>query len=158
MFQFKTKHQAIIGKSRSIDYPDINLRYQDRSRRPVVPQNRAIPSQNSEPYEQRDDNHHSINCPRCGADNRNWLHILNPPQQHDIDKLQAGDKDRNIPIISVIIVMTCVALGSAVLAYVAAVWFYFPQKFLLDIVMGLEAIAASLVVAFSLYSFCLQAA
>jgi len=60
-------------------YPDTELRYQpDRTRRPVTPETRSSPAKsgrfsgwNGQPV--------SVNCPRCGADNRNWLHLARIP-------------------------------------------------------------------------------
>ncbi len=63
-------------------FPDTQLRYQPvRHRRTITPPMRANPNRN--PDEFLDWEHSSkalINCPRCGADNRNWLHILRSPQ------------------------------------------------------------------------------
>ncbi|MCA9978664.1 MAG: hypothetical protein KC413_23050, partial [Anaerolineales bacterium] len=69
-------------------YPDVQMRYEpDRSQRPVTPETLAIPNQNANNYQSWDNNLHPINCPRCGADNRNWLHILNPPLDVNTDDL-----------------------------------------------------------------------
>ena len=55
-------------------YPDIGLRYQpDLTRRPIVPESRAAPEETVEPYDGPGPIH--VVCPRCGADNRNWLRI-----------------------------------------------------------------------------------
>ncbi|MCB9419582.1 MAG: hypothetical protein H6667_07250 [Ardenticatenaceae bacterium] len=69
-------------------YPDVKLRYEpDRSQRPVTPEAFAIPGPNADDYRPWDNNLHPINCPRCGADNRNWLHILNPSLDIDVENL-----------------------------------------------------------------------
>lgn len=64
-------------------FPDTQLRYQPiRDRRTVTPPMRANPDRN--PAEFLDWGRSSktlVNCPRCGADNRNWLHILRSPQR-----------------------------------------------------------------------------
>lgn len=77
------------------DYPDVQLRYEsDRSRRSVAPESQAHPRQNAGDYSGWDnDRHDSINCPRCGADNRNWLHILNPP--FDVDANELNERAEN---------------------------------------------------------------
>lgn len=55
-------------------YPDIGLRYQpDLTRRPIVLESRAAPENTAEPYDGPGPIH--IVCPRCGADNRNWLRL-----------------------------------------------------------------------------------
>lgn len=54
-------------------YPDIPLRYQPNShRRPIFPETRAAPEETVEEYAVGPA---EIICPRCGADNRNWLRI-----------------------------------------------------------------------------------
>ena len=61
--------------------PDIQLRYQpDRQRRPVMSEGRAdIPRDASRYNNWEDESHYQVICPRCGADNRNWLHVNNNP-------------------------------------------------------------------------------
>lgn len=61
---------------------DIKLRYQpERDRRTVTPPMRAEPNRNSGDFLEWSSNSKAlVNCPRCGADNRNWLHILRSPQ------------------------------------------------------------------------------
>ena len=63
-------------------FPDTALRYHpDRSRRSVMPPMRAEPERNSNEFLNWDNSANTlINCPRCGADNRNWLHIQRSPQ------------------------------------------------------------------------------
>ncbi|MCP4426155.1 MAG: hypothetical protein GY803_16810 [Chloroflexi bacterium] len=59
---------------------DTQFRYQpDRSRRSVVPGTRAVSSGNpADSQRWNNERQDEINCPRCGADNRNWMHILHP--------------------------------------------------------------------------------
>lgn len=47
---------------------------------PIIPEARAGTQAAPHPIlnERRSQRAH-VNCPRCGADNRNWLHIVNPP-------------------------------------------------------------------------------
>lgn len=55
-------------------YPDIGLRYQPNlTRRPIVPESRAAPEETAALYDGPGPIH--IVCPRCGADNRNWLRL-----------------------------------------------------------------------------------
>jgi hypothetical protein len=62
--------------------PDTQLRYQpDRTRRSVTPETRAMP--NRAPHRisnWAESRRVHVNCPRCGADNRNWLHVSNIPR------------------------------------------------------------------------------
>lgn len=57
---------------------NIQLRYQeDRTQRSVISDSHAQPQQTT--YKNWEDlQREHINCPRCGADNRNWLNLLNP--------------------------------------------------------------------------------
>lgn len=81
-------------------YPDVQLRYEpDRSQRPVTPESFAIPGQEAGSYWSRDNDLYQINCPRCGADNRNWLHILNPPLDHAQKELTQKYKWLQEPIL-----------------------------------------------------------
>ena len=76
-------------------YPDTRLRYQpERSRRPITPEPRAAPRANDNYAHEKDEEH--INCPRCGADNRNWLHILNPPVHIHAERFRTWLENRNI--------------------------------------------------------------
>lgn len=65
------------------------LRYEaDRQRRTVIPQPRSAPDAEPEIILNRERSKRShLNCPRCGADNRNWLNLLltenAPPANHD---------------------------------------------------------------------------
>lgn len=63
-------------------YPDTQLRYQpNRTRRPVTPEARSDPALDRDEYlDSKPGRWDYVNCPRCGADNRNWLHIMNPPE------------------------------------------------------------------------------
>lgn len=72
-------------------YPDIALRYQEnRTHRPVSPEMRAEPDSFQQiPYStwaEASPTH--IYCPRCGADNRNWLHIISPPPTKPLRQIQ----------------------------------------------------------------------
>ncbi|HEX6384362.1 MAG TPA: hypothetical protein VF177_06810 [Anaerolineae bacterium] len=63
-------------------YPDTQLRYQpNRTRRPVTPEAHANPAVDPDEYlGWKPDRWDYVNCPRCGTDNRNWLHLMNPPE------------------------------------------------------------------------------
>ncbi len=66
----------------SNQFPTMVMRYaQQTDQRPVIPEVLAEPDQNLEEHAYHEQNRsYFINCPRCGADNRNWLHAkLNPP-------------------------------------------------------------------------------
>ncbi|MCP4360845.1 MAG: hypothetical protein GY796_22790 [Chloroflexi bacterium] len=53
---------------------------EDRTIRTVFPSGRARPDPNPEAIaHQNQDSFYYINCPRCGADNRNWLNALMSP-------------------------------------------------------------------------------
>lgn len=57
-------------------YPETQLRYQpDRRRRPITPESRAEPVHDFDPLPNPFGDYVYINCPRCGADNRNWVKI-----------------------------------------------------------------------------------
>jgi hypothetical protein len=61
--------------------PDIRLRYQpDRQRRPVMSEGRADIPPDAVHFSDWDENRYDqVICPRCGADNRNWLYVNNNP-------------------------------------------------------------------------------
>lgn len=63
-------------------YADINLRYHpQKGRKPTIPETRTEPDYEPSPIlAQRRSQRAHINCPRCGTDNRNWMHIINPPR------------------------------------------------------------------------------
>ena len=62
-------------------YTDIRQRFDPRiGRKPIIPETRAEPQSQPQPIlHQRRSQRAHINCPRCGADNRNWVHIISPP-------------------------------------------------------------------------------
>ncbi|MBK8935254.1 MAG: DUF4199 domain-containing protein [Chloroflexi bacterium] len=62
-------------------YTDIRQRFDPRiGRKPIIPETRAEPQSKPHPIlHQRRGQRAHINCPRCGADNRNWVHITTPP-------------------------------------------------------------------------------
>lgn len=62
-------------------YTDIRQRFDPRiGRKPIIPETRAEPQSQPHPIlHQRRSQRAHINCPRCGADNRNWVHIISPP-------------------------------------------------------------------------------
>jgi hypothetical protein len=62
-------------------YEDIRQRYDPRiGRKPIIPEARAGAQAEPPPEPRKSASHRpQIYCPRCGADNRNWLHIINPP-------------------------------------------------------------------------------
>ncbi|MCA9873933.1 MAG: hypothetical protein KC441_09765 [Anaerolineales bacterium] len=62
-------------------YADIRQRYDPRiSRKPIIPEFRAEPQGRPHPIQHfRRSQRAYINCPRCGADNRNWVQITSPP-------------------------------------------------------------------------------
>ncbi len=64
------------------EYPQIHMRYDDhRQRRHTNPQSRSEPfifnQQPGQEDEQKKSRPIYINCPRCGADNRNWILMQN---------------------------------------------------------------------------------
>ncbi len=48
-----------------------------RSQRAVIPETRSAPQSPAQDNQVKNE-HCYINCPRCGADNRNWLQLLSP--------------------------------------------------------------------------------
>ncbi|MBP7041572.1 MAG: hypothetical protein KBE23_02445 [Chloroflexi bacterium] len=62
-------------------YTDIRQRFDPRiARKPIIPETRTEPQSQPQPIlHQRRSQRAHINCPRCGADNRNWVHIISPP-------------------------------------------------------------------------------
>jgi hypothetical protein len=70
-------------------YPDVKLRYEpDRSRRPVMPEANAVPGQDEQDFQEWDaERRDLLNCPRCGADNRNWFHLSNFPTSYFTKKV-----------------------------------------------------------------------
>ncbi|MCB8922843.1 MAG: hypothetical protein H6662_14745 [Ardenticatenaceae bacterium] len=74
-----------------VEQPSILLRYLDRvSRRETQPQNRphtAVPTSENDVEDKNKNEPIPITCPRCGADNRNWVHILHPQNQKCLDRL-----------------------------------------------------------------------
>ncbi|MBK8986944.1 MAG: magnesium transporter [Chloroflexi bacterium] len=82
-FAITEDHPNSKRRSRHADAaPDIlavtQMRYDpNRSLRTVLPETRSMPR--SVPADNQAENGPThINCPRCGADNRNWLHLLAP--------------------------------------------------------------------------------
>ena len=63
-------------------YPDIQFRYQpNRALRATVPEVHAFPNPDDQEFrEWHNERREHLHCPRCGADNRNWLNISHPPQ------------------------------------------------------------------------------
>ncbi len=72
------------------NHHDAQLRYQpDRSRRLVMTEARAGANIDPDDFQNWDDERRDqINCPRCGADNRNWMHIVNPSTSHHVKQLR----------------------------------------------------------------------
>ena len=59
--------------------PSVQMRYEGNlTRQPIHSVTRADPEINLDSFSQQQDDTY-INCPRCGADNRNWLQINGPP-------------------------------------------------------------------------------
>ena len=58
--------------------PSVPMRYEDNlSRQPIRSVTRADPEINPSTFRQNQPDTY-VNCPRCGADNRNWLQLRNP--------------------------------------------------------------------------------
>ena len=58
--------------------PSVPMRYEDNlSRQPMRSVTRADPEINPNTFRQNQPDTY-VNCPRCGADNRNWLQLRNP--------------------------------------------------------------------------------
>lgn len=71
------RERSVEWRLPSEDQSEIQLRYApDRTRRPVTPVPHSIPTE--EPARVVTQRHQKVpvNCPRCGADNRNWLRIM----------------------------------------------------------------------------------
>lgn len=79
-------------------YPDIQLRYQsNRARRATVPEAHAIPKPDDLAFRKwRGERRESLHCPRCGADNRNWLNIINPPTRQQTKIVSKWLKNKKI--------------------------------------------------------------
>ena len=98
---------------------DAQLRYQpDRSLRPVITEARADSNINPDAFQTWDENRRDqINCPRCGADNRNWLHIVNPSKRHHVEQLRDWRKTNGAalfwPILATGLVFFILALSFA---------------------------------------------
>lgn len=112
-------HEAINGRGARERWriaPDNNpvtkLRFQDdRQQRPILPPARAAPDEalpRSYVDVQPDNHDNFINCPRCGADNRNWAQILTRPRSSlDLNL-------KNLPVLP-IVMLTAVTLAIFVL-------------------------------------------
>ncbi len=94
-------------------HPDTQLRYQpDRSRRSVAAEPRAKSNQSPDSYQEWDGGRYEqINCPRCGADNRNWMYIVNPPKYTLREQLKAWWKKSGTAVFGLLI--TAVLVGMA---------------------------------------------
>ena len=66
-------------------HPNTQLRFHEtRFLRSIIPQTRAEPNPGSlRPFLERNNDTY-VNCPRCGADNRNWLQITNLPRGRSV--------------------------------------------------------------------------
>jgi hypothetical protein len=106
--------------------PDIRLRYQpDRQRRPVMSEGRADIPPDAVHFSDWDEKRYDqVICPRCGADNRNWLHVNNHPFGANLLYSPA--------------MMTSLLLSAAIAAIAALLYTYF----LLDELSLLNAMKA----------------
>ena len=60
-------------------HPTVQLRYEEnRTRQPIRSPSRSEPEINDGQFDGKKSDTY-VNCPRCGADNRNWLKIIGPP-------------------------------------------------------------------------------
>lgn len=96
-------------------YPDIALRYQEnRTHRPISPEMRAEPDSFQQiPYSTWSEASLThIYCPRCGADNRNWLHIISPsPAKSKYH--QAKNWVLQYPFAAIALILTIILWGLA---------------------------------------------
>lgn len=78
----KGQHSEKNWQMATNNKPDIKLYYRpDRSRRSASPESHTFPDPDSLTYRTWENEHWElVHCPRCGADNRNWLNIIHPSQ------------------------------------------------------------------------------
>jgi len=85
--------------------PSIRVRYDDnRQQMPVIPSPRLEHRPQSDSFQSRPlFNEEEVNCPRCGADNRNWLYLNHYPKETLLSPLDIWLK--RMPGISIVIIM-----------------------------------------------------
>jgi hypothetical protein len=72
----RMEYRSAAWQSPHDQYPRTAFRFDDnRAQAGVLPEVRSQPINTALPDEESVQTHHNINCPRCGADNRNWLFV-----------------------------------------------------------------------------------
>jgi len=97
-------------------YADIEQRYDARiARKSVIPESRTAAQAEPHPIQHISRSQRAlINCPRCGADNRNWIHIITPPPNAPSARQNGWQNRFPLAIIGLVVGILIVCIGALI--------------------------------------------